>query len=319
MVDTSKIPTRRIEGLELSDLIKDIDEILDAKANKDEVYSKSDSDSKFVKLSGNEIINGVKTFNDSIVSKDGIELHPQSNQTNHGGYIDFHYNQSSEDYTSRIIDLEDGLVITNDKDITLTSQNVYAPTPNASTSKTDNHVVTVAFLNDETKSTNIVHQSEIEDLKKNAIPNQEGHENQFLKTNGSTLSWDYTTKIVNDSEQEEKGLGQLVIHHLTQDEYNVLVEEDEINDDELYITDGEIKGVTEEEVSEMISQSLVNDKQNFSDVAFSGDYEDLNNTPEIDIKISNALNTFFDSKFKIVDEKPTNPEDGVFYFVTEKE
>lgn len=41
-----------------------------------------------------------------------IELSPSSN-SNHGGYIDFHYNGSSADYTSRIIEAGNGNVTLN--------------------------------------------------------------------------------------------------------------------------------------------------------------------------------------------------------------
>lgn len=37
-----------------------------------------------------------------------IDMTPASNSVNHGGYIDFHYNKSTEDYTTRIIEDENG-------------------------------------------------------------------------------------------------------------------------------------------------------------------------------------------------------------------
>lgn len=61
----------------------------------------SNIDGNLVHKIGNEIINGVKTFNESVWIKNGIELQPASG-SNHGGYIDFHFNGSSADFTSRI-------------------------------------------------------------------------------------------------------------------------------------------------------------------------------------------------------------------------
>lgn len=40
----------------------------------------------------------------------GLDIYPQSSSAGYGGYIDFHYNQSSADYTSRILEKESGLI-----------------------------------------------------------------------------------------------------------------------------------------------------------------------------------------------------------------
>lgn len=42
-----------------------------------------------------------------------IELIPITDNDKHGGYIDFHYNKSSSDYTSRIIEDTDGKIAIN--------------------------------------------------------------------------------------------------------------------------------------------------------------------------------------------------------------
>lgn len=69
---------------------------------------------------------------DNIHSHDGqqitpaaIELTPTSSSAGHGGYIDFHYNGSSNDYTSRIIESSSGLLALNDNKI-LTAANITA-------------------------------------------------------------------------------------------------------------------------------------------------------------------------------------------------
>lgn len=54
-----------------------------------------------------------------------IELTPNSSSAGHGGYIDFHYNGSSVDYTSRIIESSSGILALNDNKI-LTAANITA-------------------------------------------------------------------------------------------------------------------------------------------------------------------------------------------------
>ena len=46
--------------------------------------------------------------NGTTYDKGQIEFYPPANNSNYGGFIDFHYNQSSADYTSRIIENASG-------------------------------------------------------------------------------------------------------------------------------------------------------------------------------------------------------------------
>ena len=76
-----------------------------------------------------------------------IELMPLSTD-NYGGYIDFHYAGSTDDYTSRIIENETGRLS-------------YIGTHNqsASSSTTETTIAVKGWVNDPAKSTNVVHRS----------------------------------------------------------------------------------------------------------------------------------------------------------------
>ena len=63
-------------------------------------------DSDVVHKSGNETIAGKMTFSNGIYSA-FVEF-SQTEGANHGGFIDFHYNGSAKDYTSRIIENTEG-------------------------------------------------------------------------------------------------------------------------------------------------------------------------------------------------------------------
>ena len=53
---------------------------------------------------------GLNMKKKTINELNNIEFNPGSNTSNHGGFLDFHYNQSTADYTSRIIEDESGCV-----------------------------------------------------------------------------------------------------------------------------------------------------------------------------------------------------------------
>ena len=55
-------------------------------------------------------VNGGLSITGFIDGATNIELKPSSSSAGNGGYIDFHYNQSSSDYTSRIIEESSGTV-----------------------------------------------------------------------------------------------------------------------------------------------------------------------------------------------------------------
>lgn len=58
------------------------------------------------------------------ISPTSIEMFPGAS-AGHGGYIDFHYNNSSADYTSRFLETSSGRVTLNGKNI-LTAANIVA-------------------------------------------------------------------------------------------------------------------------------------------------------------------------------------------------
>lgn len=74
-------------------------------ATKSELASKA-TDSDVVHKNGDETINGNKIFSNGIFSA-FVEF-SWTKGANHGGFIDFHYNGSAKDYTSRIIENTEG-------------------------------------------------------------------------------------------------------------------------------------------------------------------------------------------------------------------
>ena len=69
------------------------------------------------------------------------------------------------------------------------------------------------------------------------FPSQIDNEGKALITNGENAYWDYTSVIKNISNSSETGLSQLVINKVTQEEYNELLANNQLNENELYITD----------------------------------------------------------------------------------
>jgi hypothetical protein len=73
---------------------------------------KMDVDNNVVHKTGDETIGGNKNFNDSITVNGVSNLSSVEfkGDTNHGGYLDFHFNKSEQDHTSRIIEDESGRI-----------------------------------------------------------------------------------------------------------------------------------------------------------------------------------------------------------------
>ena len=96
-----------------------------------------------------------------------------------------------------------------------------------------------------------------------SLPEQLGNEGKFLTTDGENASWNYTSVIKDTS--TETGLPQLIINRLTQEEYNELVANGQVKDNELYLTEGEISsGDSLPEQSGNENKALVTDGENAS-------------------------------------------------------
>lgn len=69
-------------------------------------------DTRIVHSSGDENVGGIKTFSNAIYAPQaylrGLEFNQTVSNSGHGGYIDFHFNGDTSDYTSRIIEPESG-------------------------------------------------------------------------------------------------------------------------------------------------------------------------------------------------------------------
>lgn len=85
-------------------------------------FATIDSDGWIYKRTASEVNDDIIRGNN--ISPASIELLPGAS-AGHGGYIDFHYNNSSADYTSRFLETSSGRVTLNGKNI-LTAANIVA-------------------------------------------------------------------------------------------------------------------------------------------------------------------------------------------------
>lgn len=85
-------------------------------------FATIDSDGWIYKRTASEVNDDIIRGNN--ISPASIELFPRAS-AGHGGYIDFHYNNSSADYTSRFLETSSGRVTLNGKNI-LTAANIVA-------------------------------------------------------------------------------------------------------------------------------------------------------------------------------------------------
>lgn len=85
-------------------------------------FATIDSDGWIYKRTASEVNDDIIRGNN--ISPASIELFPGAS-AGHGGYIDFHYNNSSADYTSRFLETSSGRVTLNGKNI-LTAANIVA-------------------------------------------------------------------------------------------------------------------------------------------------------------------------------------------------
>ena len=120
--------------------------------------------------------------------------------------------------------------------------------------------------------------------------------NNEISTSASKVSykdWDGSSSTTTD-------ISNLVINNLTQEEYDDLVENDQINDNELYMILNS-NYVTQSELEEVLS----------------GKQDTL--TAGAGISINNNVISTNGNVIKIVDDTPLIPEDGVVYFIKESE
>ena len=88
------------------------------------VSTKQDKTDNNLTTSSKTIVGAINELKNILCDVNGatclqcIELAPTSQSAGHGGFIDFHYNGSSSDYTSRIIEAESGNVTINGISIT---------------------------------------------------------------------------------------------------------------------------------------------------------------------------------------------------------
>lgn len=120
-----------------------------------ENFNEAIDDSNVVHKTGTETIAGEKTFTSKLrIDSGGIEITPESSAS-HGGYIDFHYAGSTDDYTSRIIENSQG-------NIAIKSTTVTVPTPTETTTTTGQQSASTGWVN--TVGNNVMHLSGAESV-----------------------------------------------------------------------------------------------------------------------------------------------------------
>lgn len=180
-------------------LKSEIQTSLDDKVDKDDVYTKEEADGKYVHLSGDETINGIKTFNNAIVlqnngttykmtsfdstdesangnivifqnvdknNKMTSQLHNLVNYGADNNRLCFEVNRTvgSENYNAALqfyIDKDNhfGLSATTNSSATGYSSNNNDALNKASSSISDNSFGTKGWVNNPLKSTNVVHKT----------------------------------------------------------------------------------------------------------------------------------------------------------------
>lgn len=91
----------------------------------------------------------------------------------------------------------------------------------------------------------------------NILPTQVDNAGKILMTDGETTTWDYAS--VMKKGDVETGLSQLVINNVTQEEYNELLNNNQIKDDQIYVIDDEY---TNEEIKNMLDEKTSNEDFN---------------------------------------------------------
>ena len=95
--------------------------------------------------------------------------------------------------------------------------------------------------------------SEVDNIIKtvDSLPKQVDNTGKFLTTDGTTASWDYVINMNNLTESTSEGLSKLVINKLTQAEYDELLANGLVKDNEIYLT-SDVEYYTKKEVDEII-------------------------------------------------------------------
>ena len=111
-----------------------------------------------------------------------------------------------------------------------------------------------------------------------SLPDQTNNGGKVLTTDGSDASWQHIISMNNTAEGTSAGLATLVINKVTQAEYDALLANDQINDNELYtITDGDGTYASKEYVDEQISNINVPTKTSelTNDSGFITEHQDI--------------------------------------------
>lgn len=126
-------------------------------------YTKAEAEEKFVEIEGSETITGSKTFTQTITSeKNGVIIDVKNPSSNQSVSNLISNSTETENSVSLLIADDNGvevgsLNLVHDK--TTSKSYVSSPTYEASSDSNSNIVATIGWVNDPTKSTNVVHRS----------------------------------------------------------------------------------------------------------------------------------------------------------------
>ena len=123
--------------------------------------------------------------------------------------------------------------------------------------------------------------SNIEIPSVETLPDQTNNGGKVLTTNGDEASWNHIINLNDITTLSSEGLSNLVLNKLTQAEYNALLENNQINDNELYIiTDTNNVFATKDEIPTNISE-LNNDIGYITQDELSNQYVDTTTNQDI--------------------------------------
>ena len=123
--------------------------------------------------------------------------------------------------------------------------------------------------------------SNIEISSGETLPDQTNNGGKVLTTNGDEASWNHIINLNDITTSSSEGLSNLVLNKLTQAEYNALLENNQINDNELYIiTDTNNVFATKDELPTNISE-LNNDIGYITQDELSDQYVDTTTDQDI--------------------------------------
>ena len=246
-----------------------------------------------VKVSGViHIPNNVNS--NSSYSNGYIELMPSTTVT-HGGYVDFHYAGSSDDYTARLIEDAQGQISYHG-----------ANSLSVSNSTTTHTIAVKGWVNDPALSTNVVHRTGNETIGGNKT-----FTGGVVRQNGDDIG--YNIKSLNADNTSETQSYETLAYYRNVDANNKIIGDFRV----VRTTSGTVK-------SSMIARNYASDEAGIN-AAISCSIDNEGNiytsapTPAspTDNSTQIATTAWVNNKIQFVNALPENPVNGVLYLIPE--